>query len=219
MTYIIQRSPMLRRLNNLNRRILPHNRRIINRQRYLRDADTAIIRYVVGPHDAKDGLHGQGVVVGHGADAEVDVEEGVGVALEPARLEADGAAADGPFGAVGGHGHSAACVGGGFVSLEGFWVRILGFCCCGDEGRGRWEIGGGLPLTWIDPLHAVRVSVVVSNSEASVADNVWGEVGAVETGDGAIGLEVVASPAGVGDDCVGGGEGGEEGEESGGDGK
>lgn len=43
-----------------------------------------------------------------GAETEVDVEEGGFVALEPAGLDAEGAAGGGPVGAVGGGGDAAA---------------------------------------------------------------------------------------------------------------
>ena len=56
--------------------------------------------------------------------------------------------------------------------------------------------------TWVYPLHAVWVCVAIAHAQAVVYS--------------AIPLEIVASPAGVGDDCVcgdeGGGEEGEEGE-------
>lgn len=60
-----------------------------------------------------DGGHGErhvrGTVVGTiGAESEIKVEEGGGVALEPAGLDGDGAAVDGPESAVGGGAHAAA---------------------------------------------------------------------------------------------------------------
>lgn len=54
------------------------------------------------------GQHGVAVVKGLVAETHVDVEEGEGVAGEPARLDGDGAAFEGPFCAVGGCGHAAA---------------------------------------------------------------------------------------------------------------
>ena len=80
------------RLHNLNGRIPPHNRRIIRRQRHLRQTKRARIRLLCGARDLEDGHHGEGHVGWEGAVAEVDVEEGGGVALEPAGLEGDGAA-------------------------------------------------------------------------------------------------------------------------------
>ena len=103
---------MLRGLNNLNRRILADDGGIVRGQRYLRYADAARVFGVVGPDDAEDRLHDEGVVFRHGAVAEVDIHQGLTVSTEPARLQADGAASDGPFGAIGGHGHAAAWKGG-----------------------------------------------------------------------------------------------------------
>ena len=53
--------------------------------------------------------------------------------------------------------------------------------------------------TWIYPLHAVWVCIAIAHAQAVAY--------------GAIGSEVVTSPAGIGDDCVCGDEDGEEGEE------
>lgn len=40
------------------------------------------------------------------AEAEIDVDQGSGVAREPARLEGDSTTADGPLGSVGRPGHT-----------------------------------------------------------------------------------------------------------------
>lgn len=108
-TYIIKRRPMLRRLNNLNRSIVPHTRRIIRRQRHLRQTKSAIILHIRGSYDGEDGQHRVAVVQWLVAVAHVEVELGEGVAGEPAGLDGDGAAFDGPFCAVGGGGYAAAC--------------------------------------------------------------------------------------------------------------
>ena len=100
---------MLRQHNHLNRRIVADLRLIVCRRRHLRKADARPrVGIVGGADDAGDGQHGVRHVARVGADAEVDVEQGLVVAGEPAGLEGDGAAADGPGGAVGGGGHSAA---------------------------------------------------------------------------------------------------------------
>lgn len=109
LTYIVQRSTMLRRLNDLDRSLVPNLSCEIRRQRHLRKTPAAVVLLVAGTRNLKDGLHRLGVVEGDLAGAEVDVEEGGGVAGEPAWLDADGAAGDGPFRAVRGYGHSAAC--------------------------------------------------------------------------------------------------------------
>lgn len=66
--------------------------------------------------------------------------------------------------------------------------------------------------TWVDPLHPIWVSIVVAHSKTGISDYVWWEVGAVEACDGAVRVEVVASPARICDDSVRGNEGGKEGE-------
>lgn len=55
---------------------------------------------VAGAGDLEDLLHREGVVERDGALAEVDVEEGGGVAGEPAGLDTDGATGDGPEGSI-----------------------------------------------------------------------------------------------------------------------
>ena len=52
-------------------------------------------------------MHDERVVARHRAITQVDVDEGRGVAVEPARLYAYGAAGHRPFGAVVRHGHAA----------------------------------------------------------------------------------------------------------------
>lgn len=105
---------MHRGLNYLNRRIRAQDGRIIRRQRHLRQTNRARVGLLGGPGDLEDGDHGQGEVLRHGAFAQVDVHVGGGVALEPAGLQGDGAAGDGPERAVGREGHAAAW-GGGLV--------------------------------------------------------------------------------------------------------
>ena len=57
----------------------------------------------------------------------------------------------------------------------------------------KGRIGGG-QRTWVYPLHAIGICVVGSHAQAVLG------------GDVACGLEVIAPPAGVCDNCVGGGE-------------
>ena len=106
-TYVIQSSAMLRSLNNLNGRIVAYDSREVGRERYLRQTDAAVVQKIVGPRDAEHGLHDERVIQRDGAFAQVDVDEGVGVAVEPAWLHADGSTCYGPLGAVFGHGHAA----------------------------------------------------------------------------------------------------------------
>lgn len=56
-------------------------------------------------------------------------------------------------------------------------------------GEGGGRRGWGI-VTWIHPLHAVGVGVVISHAET------------LSIFDGAVGVEIVASPAGVGDDSM-----------------
>jgi hypothetical protein len=109
----IQRRAMKRRLHDLNRRIIPDIDRRVRREGHLWEAESARVRVLVGPDDLEYAGHGEGHVGGTaagtvGAEAEIDVEEGGGMALEPAGLYGDGAAFEGPQGAVGGCGHAAA---------------------------------------------------------------------------------------------------------------
>ena len=82
------------------------------------------------------------VVEGLIAVAHVYVEERERVTREPTRLEADGAAADGPFGAVFGGGHAAAYE---FILALVLFVSL----------RVKSETFEG-ERTWIHPLHSVR---------------------------------------------------------------
>lgn len=74
-------------------------------QGHLREADRARVGVLGGPQDLEGRDHGEAHVPGPavgpvGAEAHVDIQESRGVALEPARLEGDGAACRGPVGAV-----------------------------------------------------------------------------------------------------------------------
>ena len=52
--------------------------------------------------------------------------------------------------------------------------------------------------TWVNPLHAVWVCIIVTDAEAVISN----DAAAVISRDGAIRVEVIASPARVCDDCV-----------------
>jgi hypothetical protein len=122
-----------RRLNNLDRRLVAHVHRRVRRQRHLRQAERARVRIPRRPDDLEGGHHVEGHVEGGLAEAQVDVDEGACVALEPAGLDCYGAAFQGPFGAVLRGGHAAACseVGsvrrmgrsGGFAGYAGGVIR------------------------------------------------------------------------------------------------
>lgn len=100
-----QRRAMHSKLNNLNGSIITRLNGRVGRERDLRQADGSRVGVLAGPQDLEGRNHGEahvpGPVVGAvGAEAHVDVEEGRGVALEPARLEGEGAARRGPVCAV-----------------------------------------------------------------------------------------------------------------------
>lgn len=95
-------------LDHLDRGKVAHFGRYSLREQNLRQTDGAWVGVVGGPHDLERRDHRVAHVRGSPAHAEVDVDKGCGVALEPAGLEGDGTAADGPFGAVLRGGHAAA---------------------------------------------------------------------------------------------------------------
>lgn len=149
---------MARRLNKLHARPItaldscrPHRPRNVQ----LRDADRARVGVVRRAVDVKLG-QGEGVILRLLSNAQVDVDEGCLVALEPPGLEGDGAARDGPVGAVGGWGDAAA-----FLTGITFGQRC-------------WPSRVGGELTRIHPLHSkgkgcIRDEVV--GSPAWVGDN------------------------------------------------
>jgi hypothetical protein len=114
----IKRTSMNSRLDDLNRRIITHIHRRIHRQRHLRQAERAWIRILAWPDNLEDWNHGErhvgwSTVWAVGAESQVHVEEGCGVALEPTGLEGDCSAAYGPFCSVCGCWHAAT------------WERVL----------------------------------------------------------------------------------------------
>ena len=74
----------------------------------MRETDAPRVDGILRARDLEHGLHDHGKVLGQGAVAEVDVEEGGCVAVEPAGLEAYCAAADGPESPVFGARHASA---------------------------------------------------------------------------------------------------------------
>ena len=98
--YVVQGGTVLSSLDDLNGGILPHDGGIVGRKRHLGHADAAIVPFIVRARDAEHGLHDQGVVQGRSAVAQVDVDQGLRMAAEPARLEADGAPFHRPLSAI-----------------------------------------------------------------------------------------------------------------------
>lgn len=118
---IVQRSPVHRRLNNLDRRIIARLNCRIYRQRHLWQTERSRVRIPARPHDLECRNHRVGHVDGDGAVAEIDIEEGSGVALKPAGLDGDGAAANGPERAILRGRHAAAWIN----PLHAVWICIV----------------------------------------------------------------------------------------------
>ena len=91
---------MLRNLNDLDGGVVPYYCCVVCWKWDLWYADTAVVCEVVWTDDSEYRLHRQRIVAWYGAVTEIDVHESVRVALEPAGLNTDGAAANRPFGAV-----------------------------------------------------------------------------------------------------------------------
>lgn len=122
MTYRKQRRAVHGKLNNLDGGVVAGRDGGVGRQRDLGQAHRARVGVLGWAEDLEGRDHGEahvpGAIVGTvGAEAHVDVEEGCGVALEPARLEGDGAACRGPVCAVCCCWVAAACGGRWYVSL------------------------------------------------------------------------------------------------------
>lgn len=100
LTHVIERGTMLCYLDDLDCGIVPYYRCVVCWKWDLRYADTAVVCEVVWTNDSEYRLHRQRIVAWYSAVTEVNVHESVRVALEPAWLNTDGAAANGPFGAV-----------------------------------------------------------------------------------------------------------------------
>jgi hypothetical protein len=100
-TYTKKRSPMLRRLHNLQCRIVPTSHRDIRGKRHLRQAHIQRrIRIITRSRDLEDREERMRVVGWDGAETDVDVEVSGFMAGEPAGLKGDGAAGERPVGAI-----------------------------------------------------------------------------------------------------------------------
>ena len=108
-TYIIQGRAVLRRFDDLDGGVVANPGGVIHGEWHLRQAETAVVLQVVGSRDFEHRHHRHGVVSRHVAVPQIDVEECGGVTGKPARLDPDGAAGDGPLGAIFRNGYSAAC--------------------------------------------------------------------------------------------------------------
>lgn len=106
---------MLRDFNDLQRDVVADLQAQVRGHADLRDAEGARV-HVVGWPDDLEGVHDRvrhvgGRDVAGAVDADVDVDKGEAVAGEPAGLDVQTAAVDGPLGAVCGEGHAAALEG------------------------------------------------------------------------------------------------------------
>ena len=99
---------MFRRLHDLNGRQVARLDADVGRQRHLRQTDSSRVGVVRGTGDLEGGNDRVAHVLGDFAEANVDIEQGRRVAWEPARLDSDGTATDGPVGAILRSGHSTA---------------------------------------------------------------------------------------------------------------
>lgn len=159
-TYRVKSRAVLRMLNDLDRRVVACFHACILRQRYLRQTHGARVCAVGRANNLESWYHWEGHVLGSVvgsivAKAQVDVHEGDLVALEPARLERNGTAFCRPVGPV--------VRSADTTAYEALSVSILS----------RVQESTRL-LTWIVPLHAERVLLVVLQivaSPAGVCDN------------------------------------------------
>lgn len=78
---------MLGSLDNLDGRMVADIHRDVRWQRDLRQTDGARVGVIRRADDLERLDHGMAHVRGHGSEADVDVDEGLFVAWEPARLE------------------------------------------------------------------------------------------------------------------------------------
>jgi hypothetical protein len=113
--YRVQRCTMQRQLHNLDRRIVARLDGRVGRQRHLRQTHRTRIGVLAGADDLEGRHHriahvGRTTVWSVGAEAQVDIQERSRVALEPSRLEGDGAARCRPVCPVCGRVHPAARV-------------------------------------------------------------------------------------------------------------
>lgn len=92
---------MLGRLNKLDSGIITRAHTDIGRQRNLRQTHGARV-WVVGRASDLERRHDRVAhILGNLAESKVDIDQGILVAREPARLEGDSTTADRPLGSVG----------------------------------------------------------------------------------------------------------------------
>ena len=113
LTYSKQRRPVRRQLHNLDRRLVPRLdpqvRRHLDFGEAHRPREGRVRRPQELPRGSESGVPVQGPAVGPvGVEPDVDVQEGRGVAREPARLEGESAACRGPVGSIIAEGEAAA---------------------------------------------------------------------------------------------------------------
>jgi len=99
-THVVESSTMLRKLDNLNSRVVADLRRVVCGQRYLWQAELAWVLLVRRSLNLEHWQHRMRVVQRLIAVAHVDVEHGKRMAREPSRLNRDGATLQRPLCAV-----------------------------------------------------------------------------------------------------------------------
>jgi hypothetical protein len=87
-------------LDNLNCRIIPNVVCDVGWQRNLRQAESTRVHHIAGSGKLENGNHRVRVVGRSGAEPDVDVYECRLMAVEPPRLEGDGAPCYRPFGSI-----------------------------------------------------------------------------------------------------------------------
>lgn len=108
MSYVVESSAVFGHLNDLDRRLVADVDTDIGRQGHLRQTECPRV-WVVGRADNLERRHDRVAhVLRRLPEAQVDVDQGPRMAREPAGLDSDCSAADGPLGAVGGRGHASA---------------------------------------------------------------------------------------------------------------
>lgn len=112
-TYVVERGAVHGQLDDLDGGQVAGLDGDVGRQGHLREADGARVGVRAGAEDLEGRYHGEAHVLGPavgpvGAKAHVDVNERRRVALEPARLEGDGAALCRPVRPILRHRHAAA---------------------------------------------------------------------------------------------------------------
>lgn len=97
---------MLGGLDQLDRGVVTRADGDIGRQGHLGQTHGTGVRVVCRADDQEGRDDGVAHIGGDLAEADIDVDQGSGVAWEPARLEGDSTTADGPLGSVGRPAHT-----------------------------------------------------------------------------------------------------------------